>query len=271
MNLDTFLSIMESTDIYFLKKIEDLNLEIKDLELTSGEMELMESKTVLDEVFREKEEKFSALHFLVTEDEVLIKNKKNSDILESNLQKLLVFYNTNLESFTTQYLESLSLLQTKVYSNLFQNETKSIRLIIGESRGKKVIQIVTDRKYNGKIYEEEFTSNSGSEKALLGLVLQIYYILVTGIPRILFIDETFSALHPDVLDRTLKLLRTFVEELDFKFMIIDHRLQVVKKYADKIYVIDDGTMKEFWDKDSGMSKNNFGGLRDVLPELNSME
>ncbi len=271
MTLDTFLSILESSDIDSLKKIEDLDTQIQDLSLTPEELKLIDSKTLLEETFREKEEFNLTLNYILSEKDNLLLSQENSETLESNLKKLVIFYNTNLESFTTQYLESLSKLQTKVYSNLFENDTKSIRLIIGESRGKKVIQIVTDRKYQGKIYEEEFTSNSGSEKALLGLVLQIYYILVTGIPRILFIDETFSALHPDVLDRTLKLLKTFVDELNFKFMIIDHRLQVVQKYADKIYVIDDGILKEFWSKNSGMSKNNFGGLLDVLPELNSME
>ena len=121
-----------------------------------------------------QEKKIEDLNKIIEEDSLLV----------DKLQKTLLFYNEVLEKCTLRYLSSLSQLLTSVFQNIYQDFTKVVNLRIDESRGKKVIKVCIDRLYEGKMFSEELIESSGIELMLLGITLSIYFILLTGLPRI---------------------------------------------------------------------------------------
>lgn len=223
-----------------LSQIEEKKKELESCSLSSGEAAALSNE---DEILsaqaeiNEKESSLKSLSLLIKETE---KTRDSFTSLSDKLQKLLIFYNETLEEFTSQYLSTLSGLLTNIYQSLYQDPSKSVRLSVEDSRGKKVISLYVDRLYNGQTYSEELSDASGSEKCMMGLMIDLYYILVTNQPRIMFIDEVFEYLHDDVLGRTLNFLQSFVDNFGFSFLIIDHRYSVVKKYASSIYTVENG-------------------------------
>jgi DNA repair exonuclease SbcCD ATPase subunit len=159
-------------------------------------------------------------------------------------EKLYAFYKAVLENLTKQYLDSLSDMLTEVYRSVYGVDTKSVQLVMEDFRNKKVIRLRIINHQNGKDFVEDFTSEGGAAKIILGLIVAIYFLLTVGGERIIFIDESLSQLHDDCLSRFLKILRHFVDHLGFNFVIISHEAFRLRKFIDKVYVVEDGVYRE---------------------------
>jgi hypothetical protein len=166
--------------------------------------------------------------------------------------KLLEFYKAALDRLTKLYLGSLSDMLTDVYREVYGVDSKSVLLVMEDFRGKKVIRLNVVNKVNGKDYVEGMDIQGGSSHIVLGLIVGIYFLLTTGSPRIMFIDEGFSALHDDVLRRLLAILRRFVEDLGFTFVVVDHAAYRFRGFVDSVYTIDGGLYRKIEDTDAIM-------------------
>ena len=160
-----------------------------------------------------------------------------------NQNKLFEFYKSVLDRLTKNYLDSLSGMLTEVYQSVYSDLNKQIQLQMVDFRNKKVIRLNVINKVDGKDFIEDFDTQGGSTHVLLGMIVAIYFILVTGAPRIILIDESLGALHQDVFFKFMGILKQFVSRLDFVFVIIDHHAAWFQDYADKVYVIENSVYK----------------------------
>jgi len=158
--------------------------------------------------------------------------------------KLFEFYKAVLDRLTKLYLESLSQMLSEIYANVYGTSTKQIQLSMEDFRGKKVIRLNVVNNIDGKVYVENFDNEGGAAHIMLGAIVAIYFILTTGLPRILIFDESLSALFSETLQRFLGILRQFVDQLGFVFVIIAHDAYRMKGFIDKVYTVDSGVYKE---------------------------
>ena len=85
----------------------------------------------------------------------------------------------------------------------------------------------------------------------LGILLQIYYIQVYDINKILFIDEglkevstdqaSFESENTNYLKNILGFLKWLASEKDYRFVIVTHDLQV-REFADAVYEVKKGSV-----------------------------
>ena len=158
--------------------------------------------------------------------------------------KLFEFYKAVLDRLTKLYLDSLSGMLTEVYREVYGTDLKQIQLQMVDFRNKKVIRLNVVNKVNGKDYVEDFTNEGGAAHIMLGAIVAVYFILTTGAPRIMFFDESLSALHNSTLERFLGILKQFVDQLGFVFVLVAHDSFRMKEFISKAYVIEDGVYKE---------------------------
>jgi len=154
--------------------------------------------------------------------------------------KLFAFYKEVLDRLTRQYLESLSGMLTEVYQNVFNDFSKTVFLEMVDFRNKKVIRLNLVKSIGGKQYVENLSTQGGSATIVLGLIVSIYFLLTTGGERIIFIDEQLSQLHSGTLDRFMEVLRRFVSDLGFVFVIVSHDSERMESSVDKVYGVANG-------------------------------
>lgn len=80
---------------------------------------------------------------------------------------------------------------------------------------------------------------SGGQKQRVGIARA----LATN-PKVLLSDEATSALDPETTEQILQLLRQVNRELDLTVLLITHEMAVIKAVADRVAVIDNGTIVE---------------------------
>lgn len=162
--------------------------------------------------------------------------------------KLLEFYKQALESFSAEYLDQLSLLLNDVYYNVFQDVSKRVQLCLKEHRKKKIVSIDIINHVGGKDYPESLEKDQGGAVSIvLGIVLTVYFLVTVGLPRILFLDESFSALHDETLNRFLPYLKQFHDRMGFDYVIISHDAYRLRGYIDKLYDVHNGVYSEIED------------------------
>jgi hypothetical protein len=176
------------------------------------------------------------------------------DLEDSN--KLFEFYKAVLEKLTKLYLESLSQMLSEIYADVYDTNSKSIQLSMEDFRGKKVIRLNVLNSIDGKVYVENFDNEGGAAHIMLGAIVAIYFILTTGLPRILIFDESLSSLFSTTSYKFLQILNQFVVQLGFVFVVVDHHAERFKDFASKVYVVENGVYKSV-DKDAFF--NSFGG------------
>jgi hypothetical protein len=89
------------------------------------------------------------------------------------VSKAFDFFSQVIDEVVEKYLRSLEEILNVCYSEIYQNEDKSIKLDIVEKYNKKVLQLIILNKGE----EEKLTENGGGVRVVLGTVLLIYYIL----------------------------------------------------------------------------------------------
>ena len=89
----------------------------------------------------------------------------------------------------------------------------------------------------GRLYPHQWSQ--GMQQRLLiafSLLLQ---------PKLLILDEPTSALDPQIAARTITSIMNFALEQDIAILIVTHDLALAAKFADRIAVLDKGTVTEF--------------------------
>ena len=227
-----------------IESLRDLDSRI----VTSfGSLEALRSKAsqvpVWQNLKREAESLFSSLEFV--KNEISMHTKEYAELTAKNNDSTILYeyYKRCLDCLSDEYVSSLSAMLTDVYRSVYSDNTKSVRLSIEEFRNKKVIRLNIINNIDGVEYTESLDSDGGSAKIILGSVICIYFILLTGIPRVMFFDESVSALETSILHKYLQVLKKFSQELGFKFIIIDHSAYRMKGYIDKVYTVENGVYR----------------------------
>lgn len=200
--------------------------KIKNLKLT-----LKLSKNNVDKLTKERQEIQQKLAIKLKE-----KNNKENLVYSCDLllKKVVSTTKENLESFLTFALKKI-----------FTDREYEVRLVLKEETKKPGLDLVLVENGVEQIMAD---SVGGGVLSTIGLLLQIYYIEVYNLNKIMFIDEGLKEISKadpenedskDYLEEVLSFLKWLSVERGYTFVIVTHDTDVVTN-ADRLYKVNNG-------------------------------
>ena len=92
------------------------------------------------------------------------------------------------------------------------------------------------------LLKKDLMSLSGGQKQRVAIASAL-----TMMPKILILDEPTTNLDPRGVAEVLKTIKKLKDETNMLIILIEHRLEEVSKYADKVIVMNDGQILQFGD------------------------
>lgn len=187
------------------------------------------------------------------------KNYKNAEIkFTESAQELLVAKEKLLvqeasikvlreiiDIMSREFIDQIADLITYALQTIFHDKDYSIKILLKESRNTKqadIILVSTDEE--GNTIESPVPDNCGGGiSAVIGLVMQIFFIQYNKLNKILIMDEALSQISADYIPTTMKFLKMLSEQRGFKFLLISHDSKIIK-HADIIYKMEMGNLRE---------------------------
>ena len=187
------------------------------------------------------------------------KNYKNAEIkFTESAQELLVAKEKLLvqeasikvlreiiDIMSREFIDQIADLITYALQTIFSDKDYSIKILLKESRNTKqadIILVSTDEE--GNTIESPVPDNCGGGiSAVIGLVMQIFFIQYNKLNKILIMDEALSQISADYIPTTMKFLKMLSEQRGFKFLLISHDSKIIK-HADIIYKMEMGNLRE---------------------------
>lgn len=185
----------------------------------------------------------------------LAKINKEYDALKESLDKITIakskLDNINfackliLEKITYASKAKLERFLTEAIKRIFSDRNYEIKLILKEDTKKPGLELTLSE--NG-IDQEITDAVGGGIISTLGLLLQIYYIEVYNLNKIMFIDEGLKEVSTGInanvesanyLENLLLFLQWLAEEKKYALVIITHD-NTIKKFANRIYSVEKG-------------------------------
>ncbi|MAP33790.1 MAG: microcin ABC transporter ATP-binding protein [Rickettsiales bacterium] len=172
---------------------------------------------------------------------------RDQDLLNTEENKLRNIRGNKISMIFQEPMTSLNPLHTverQISEILFTHSLQTKEKI--KERVLELLKMVqlkdTERKLNS--YPHEL---SGGERQRIMIAMAI-----ANNPDLLIADEPTTALDVTIQSEILQLLRNLRNKLGMSVLLITHELNIVKKYADKVYVMKDGKIIE-----SGKTKRVF--------------
>lgn len=187
------------------------------------------------------------------------KNYKNAEIkFTESAQELLVAKEKLLvqeasikvlreiiDIMSREFIDQIADLITYALQTIFSDKDYSIKILLKESRNTKqadIILVSTDE--DGNTIESPVPDNCGGGiSAVIGLVMQIFFIQYNKLNKVLIMDEALSQISADYIPTTMKFLKMLSEQRGFKFLLISHDSKIIK-HADIIYKMEMGNLRE---------------------------
>lgn len=195
-----------------------------------------------------KKYKEGSLNKLIEEKERLSQKKKDLKNREEQFDNLMFTCKLIIEKITFNSKYKLEKFLTYAFQNIFVDRDYKVELLLKEDTKKAGLELTLVEK---DMRQEVTESVGGGIITTLGLLLQIYYIEVYGLNKIMFIDEGLKEVstgqvvdgHESVnyLANILNFLKWLSEEKDYRFVIVTHDAQV-RAFADKIYEVKEGSV-----------------------------
>lgn len=190
------------------------------------------SEKFLEKYLKDKES-------LINERDTILKRK-------DQLDNLIFTCKLILEKITFNSKHKLEKFLSYAFQNIFTDRHYTVELALKEDTKKPGLELTLIE--DGQ--RQEITESvGGGILSTLGLLLQIYYVEVYNLNKIMFIDEGLKEVSTDqtiyghdnvnYLKNILGFLKWLSFEKQYKFVIVTHDSQV-KDFANKIYEVKKG-------------------------------
>lgn len=195
-----------------------------------------------------KKYKEDSLKRLIAEKDRLSDKKNDLKDREEQFDNLMYTCKLIIEKITFNSKHKLEKFLTYAFQNIFVDRDYKVELSLKEDTKKAGLELTL---VENEVRQEVTESVGGGIITTLGLLLQIYYIEVYGLNKVMFIDEGLKEVstgqmvngHESVnyLANILNFLKWLSEEKDYRFVIVTHDAQV-RAFADKIYEVKEGSV-----------------------------
>lgn len=166
--------------------------------------------------------------------------QKTAIILDSSVKVLKEI----LEKISEQYIEKIVNLVTYALNSIFYDKDYSVEIEVSDKRNSKTAELfLIERKENEVIRTSFNDSIGGGIVAVVGFVLQVYYIGYLNQSKIMFVDEGFSQISSRYIDSLIEFIRELSRSKGFIFVLVSHDERLIP-FANKLYEVSEGKVKE---------------------------
>lgn len=186
--------------------------------------------------------RFDALTKSLNETKLVIdRNTKSIADLEESQN----YYKRAVDLLYSRSIGEVESLLNSALSFVFFDKPYKVRLDLDFSRGRKSVSIVLlDCSNPDDVFEVDLKSGSGTGvKILISFVLHCFYILSKKAYPILLLDESYSGISAQYVQRFFELVHGFCEKKNFRIVLVTHDTRFLD-YSDKRYVVSDGVVQE---------------------------
>ena len=165
---------------------------------------------------------------------------KELDSIESLLNDTNVSFNylynlVNVES--NKFITRLSDMLNYGIKTIFYDCDYTIEIRVKDNKAS--IYLVYEDIDNDTKVEAEIHNCGGGIRTVIGFLIQVYFLFYTRSERIIFVDEGFSQISSQYIERFFSLIKELAKSNNLKIVLITHDDRFVD-YADKNYEIRDG-------------------------------
>ena len=187
----------------------------------------------------------NAQNLLNSKIEELKQVKENRLIQESSIKVL----NNIIELMSKENIKQIVDIDTYALQTIFTDKDYALELEIRELRSKNSCELyLIDSTDKDNIIKAKLSDTGGGVQTVISFVLQIFYIMYYGLNRILFLDESLSAVSQEYIPSLMSFIKSLSEKRGFVFLCIMHDNRFFP-YADKIYLMKDGILTDITHKD----------------------
>lgn len=167
----------------------------------------------------------------------LAEEEKQIQLLDSTL----TVFKTLQEKLTTVHIDHITKLINSALETVFNDDLiqYQIRIDTTQQRNNNTTQFILLTTENNKTTETLLQDNGFGIQSLIGFVLQIYFIIQHKQERILFLDESLTAISTDKLPKLKQFIHEVAQQYDFKFILIAH-MESLFDLADYSYTVENG-------------------------------
>jgi DNA repair exonuclease SbcCD ATPase subunit len=180
------------------------------------------------------------------QDIVRLREEKKSmleefDLNTRTLSSLIILF----DKLNEQGLGKLTELMENTLNKIYPKRNYRVEYEVREIRkGNHLTFYLIETKGGKEIRSDIKNSVGGSIRAICGLLCCIYYAVKKDSVRFLGFDESLSQIDSVAFDKVFQMLKTFGEDLGFKYLIMTHDDRF-SPYIDRTYnVSSDGIVSE---------------------------
>jgi hypothetical protein len=173
--------------------------------------------------------------------EKLLKVKEQLLVQEASIKVLREI----IDIMSKEFIDSIVDLLTFALQTIIYDKDYSVKILLKESRNSKQAEIIlVSKQEDGSIIESPIPDNCGGGiSAIVGLVLQIFFIQYFKLNKILIMDEALSQISKEYIPNTMTFLKTLSKERGFKFLLVCHDSRIIK-HSDYMYRMEMGKLTE---------------------------
>lgn len=166
-------------------------------------------------------------------------NKQKSNLLSSiDLMKQLI------DILSREQINQLRDLISYGLATIFHDRSYSIDIQVSESRSvKQATFFLVETLSDGTVIRSDFRDSiGGGILSVVGLIIQVYYILYYNQYPILFMDEALSQISTTYLPSVLEFIDQLSVKKNFKFVLITHDTRLIE-YGKRVYSVTAGNVQ----------------------------
>lgn len=173
--------------------------------------------------------------------EKLLKVKEQLLVQEASIKVLREI----IDIMSKEFIDSIVDLLTFALQTIIYDKDYSVKILLKESRNSKQAEIIlVSKQEDGSIIESPIPDNCGGGiSAIVGLVLQIFFIQYFKLNKLLIMDEALSQISKEYIPNTMTFLKTLSKERGFKFLLVCHDNRIIK-HSDYMYRMEMGKLTE---------------------------
>ncbi len=180
-----------------------------------------------------------------------VKNQKTDLIKQmDDAHKDLNIYEASIEYMkkiidvlSRKHINHLEKLLNSAVQTIFYDKDYSIEFEISEYRNNNNLSIyLVETLDDGSTIKTDIKNNGFGLKSIIGLILQVYFILYHNQAPILIMDESLSAISTNYIEYVRELIKSLSDEYGFYFILVNHDPRW-NDLADRVYEMKNGELK----------------------------
>lgn len=147
-----------------------------------------------------------------------------------------------VDAMSQEHVQRIVELLTYGLQTIFFDKNYSVEVVVSDKRNTKTAEFQLVERTEDEVIRSPFNDGiGGGVLAIVGFILQVYYIGMLDLPPILFVDEGFSQVSSQYVNPLLQFINELADVKDFIFVLVTHDSRLMQ-CAVHTYEVNDGVV-----------------------------